>query len=560
MIREEVSHFFIIPFVLGVIGGLAAYGFRLLVKLFESLFITLDFLHTDYFYLIVMPLLFWGSHVLIQKYLRNHTNVTIDEIAKKISMMSGKFSFLKGFLVLILTSISLGFGVPIGREGPIAKLGGLLSEIFLIAIRVQRINLPIYLSAGVSAAVAATFNAPIAGIIFGIEIIIGRINTYIIIPLIVSTATATMIAREFIGDYTAFFVPHLSYNDAYYPYFPLLGLFFALMALTLTITIKRMRNIRRRYWRYWHYVVPVIGLVVGMLIVFVPQIQGVGYDYVTQIFVGRYPETNAFVIMASKLLALILSIGSGIFGGLMSPSIFIGSFGGYWFGDLLLDFAPAFDPRVFALVGSAAMLAGVTKAPLRSSIIIAELTHSYQLLMPILITSAVTSYLMSKTESGSYFKRSLLQKGIDIENEHVDRFLENCTLEGMVEETTALHPSTSLRRIGKIFRKAHTNYLPVVDSDNKLIGVISLRDVRKSAMFKTKKLSVSDLMSQTPFTIHQNHKKEDMYKALSLLNANHIPYVTKDNRYLGMLNMSKLLKELTLHQQSVELRDEAMSL
>jgi CIC family chloride channel protein len=474
--------------------------------------------------------------------------------------MSGKFSLFKGFMVLILTSISLCFGVPIGREGPIAKLGGLLSEIFLIAIRVQRINLPIYLSAGVSAAVAATFNAPIAGIIFGIEIIIGRINTYIIIPLIVATATATMIAREFIGDYTAFYVPHLRFDDAYYPYFPLLGIFFALLALILSSTLKRMRKIRRRYWKHWPYIVPVIGLAVGILIVWVPQIQGVGYDYVTQIFVGRYPETNAFVIMASKLLALILSIGSGIFGGLMSPSIFIGSFGGYWFGDLMLNYYPAFDPRVFALVGSAAMLAGVTKAPLRSSIIMAELTHSYQLLMPILISSAVTSYLMSKTESGSYFKRSLLQKGIDIENEHVDRFLENCTLEGMIEKTLTLHPNTSLRRIGKMFRKAHTNYLPVVDDEKKLIGVISLRDVRKSAMFHSKKLNVGDLMSPSPFTIHQNHKKEDMYKALSMLSANHIPYVTEDDHYLGMLNMGKLLKELTLHQQSVELRDEAMSL
>ncbi len=560
MIRDEIRHFFVIPAILGVIGGLAAYGFRWLVTAFESLYILLDFIHRDTFYLISMPLLFWVSHVLISKYLRNHTNVTIDEIAKKISMMSGKFSFVKGFLVLFLTSLSIGFGVPIGREGPIAKLGGLLSEIFLIGLKVQRINLPIYLSAGVSAAIAATFNAPIAGIIFGIEIIIGRINTYIVIPLIVATATATLIAREFIGDYTAFYVPHMTYDEAYYPYFPLTGIFFALVTFVLGWALKRFRKIRRRYWTYWPYVVVVLGFLVGGLIVLVPEVQGVGYDYVNEVYGDLFNAGNVFAIMLAKLVALILSIGSGIFGGLMSPSIFIGSFGGYWLGDVFAQFGGNFDPRVFALVGSAAMLAGVTRAPLRSSIIIAELTHSYQLLLPILITSAVTAYLMSKTESGSYFKRSLLQKGIDIENENVDAFLDNCTLSGMVEEAAPLHPDTSLKRIGKIFRKAHTNYLAVVDDSRKLIGVISLRDVRKSGLFKKKKLDVADLMSLQPFAIHENHKKEDLYKALSMLNANYIPYVTEDGTYLGMLNMGKFLKELTLHQQSVELRDEVINL
>lgn len=560
MIVEELLHFFVIPFLLGIIGGAAAYGFRWLIKAFETLYIHLDFIHRDTFYLITMPLLFWVSHILISKYLRDHTNVTIDEIAKKISMMSGKFSFLKGLLVLFLTSLSIGFGVPIGREGPIAKLGGLLSEIFLLGVKVQRINLPIYLSAGVSASIAATFNAPIAGIIFGIEIIIGRINTYIVIPLIVAIATATLFAREFIGDYTAFYVPHLSYDQTYYPYFPVAGIFFALLTFLLIRSFKLFQRLRHRHWKRWPYFVVVLGFFVGWLIVLVPEIQGVGYDYVSELYGDIFRESNAFAIMFAKLLGVILSIGSGIFGGLMSPSIFIGSFGGYWLGDVFSQLGGYFDPRVYALVGSAAMLAGVTRAPLRSTIIIAELTHSYQLLLPILITAAVTAYLISKTESGSYFKRSLLQKGIDIENRNVEAFLDNCTLRGMVEKAPPLHPNTSLKRIGKIFRRSRTNYLAVVDDSQKLIGIISLRDVRKSSLLKKKKLTVSDLMSTHPFAIHEGRKKEDLYKALSMLNAGHIPYVAEDKTYIGMINMGKFLKELTLHQHSVELRDEVINL
>ncbi len=555
MLKEEIRHFFVIPFIIGIIGGLAAYFFRALVKAFSAFYQYIDFLHNEYFYIITMPLFFLFSHYLISKFLRNHSNVTIDEIAKKISMMSGKFSFIKGFLVLFLTSFSLGFGVPIGREGPIAKLGGLVSELFLMAIKVQRVNLPIYLSAGVSAAIAATFNAPIAGIIFGIEIIIGRINSYIIIPLIVSCATSTMIAREFIGDFTAFYVPHLPFDEAYFPYLLAVALFISILALILNYALKKFRKYRLRYWKRWKIIVVLLGLSVGVLIALVPEIKGVGYEYVDKIYANQYSEFNAFEIAAAKILAVILSIGSGVFGGLMSPSIFIGSFGGVWFGDLLAQLNPYLDPRTFALIGSAAMLAGIAKAPLRSSVIITELTHSYQLLLPILITSAMTSYLLSKMESGSYFKRSLLQKGIDIENEGVSSFLNKCRLERFVEKVRPVSPELSLKKVVKAFKKAHINYLAVVNKENKLIGVISLRDVRKSTLFSKKDLTIQDLMSQNPFAIHKNHRVENIYKALSLLNASHIPYVDEDNTYLGMLNMNALIKELTLHQQAFELRN-----
>jgi len=550
---EEIIHFFIIPLIIGVIGGLAAYLFRWLIDVFTYLYNFLDTFHSIYFYLLTMPLLFWLSNILINRFLKNQTNVTIDEIAKKISLMSGKFSFAKGFLVLFLTSISIGFGVPIGREGPIAKLGGLLSEVFLLAIKVQRVNLPIYLSAGVSAAIAATFNAPIAGIIFGIEIIIGRINSYIVIPLIVASATSTLIAKELIGEFTAFYVPHLTYNNDYLIYIPFAGLFFAILAASLAYSIKKFRQLNHKYKRKWRYIVIFLGLLVGAIIVLVPEVRGVGYNFVDDIYIHGYSALETFKIMIFKLIAVIISIGSGLFGGLMSPSIFIGSFGGYWFGEEVAMLQHGIDPRVFALIGSAAMLAGVAKAPLRSSIIVTELTHSYQLLLPILITSAITSYILSKLESGSYFKRALLQRGIDIENEGVINFIENCKIDRFVEKANAITPGSSLKKVIKIFKKEHKNYLAVVNNNNELVGVLSLRDVRKSSLLNKRDLKVSDLMSEKPFSISSEFTAADIYKAISLLNANYIPYVDKDKKYIGMLNMNRVIKELTLHQQSYEL-------
>ncbi len=551
MILEELLHFFIIPVTIGVIGGASAFLFRFFVGFFTSIYSLMDVFHSTYFYLVTMPILFYVSNYLITKLLINQSNVTIDEIAKKISFMAGKFSFFKGYLVLVLTSISIGFGVPIGREGPIAKLGGLLSEVFLLISKTQRINLPIYLSAGVSAAIAATFNAPIAGIIFGIEIIIGRINSYIVIPLVVSCATATLISRELIGDFTAFYVPHLTYDNKYLLYVPIEALFFSLISLLLVYSLKEFRVLRVKYRKRWSYVVLLLGFTVGAIIVLNPQTKGVGYEYITEIFEHGYSSNQALSIMLSKLAGVILSIGSGIFGGLMSPSIFIGAFGGYWLGGELLQYG--IDPKVFALVGSAAMLAGVSKAPLRSSIIITELTHSYQLLLPILIASSITGYILSKFESGSYFKRSLIQRGIDIENETISSYLKNSKLTKFIDRVQALESGLSLRSAMRRFRELHITYLPVVD-DEILVGVVSLRDIRKKNFMHRKKLYVRDIMSTNPFAISKGHTKEDIFKALTVLNINYVPYIDEDKKYLGMLNLNRLIKDMSMTKKVYKIR------
>ena len=551
MFGIEILHFFIIPIIIGVIGGFSAILFREFISFFTFIYNSIDIFHSTYFYLFTMPLIFYISYIIVTKLSINPSNVTIDEVAKKISLMVGKFSFLKGVIVLFITSLSIGFGVPVGREGPIAKLGGLMSEIFLLISKVPRIDLPIYLSAGVSSAIAATFNAPIAGIIFGLEIIIGKINSYIIIPLIVSCATATLIAREFLGDFTAFYVPHLFYDERYLFYVPLEAVILGFICAFFIFSLKQFRILRVTYRKHWGKIVIVLGFMVGVLIVLSPQTRGVGYEYVGKIFNNTYNSFDALKIMFAKLIGVILSIGSGIFGGIMSPSIFIGAFGGYWFGNELVQYG--LDPLVFALVGSATMLAGVSRAPLRSSIIITELTHSYQLLLPILISSSIASFILSKMEPGSYFKRGLIQRGIDIENEDIVQYLKQCNLKKFIEKVQPLTGNITIKSAIKIFKRLHISYLPVV-KDEKLIGIVSLRDIRKRYFLGRRKLKVAEIMSEEPFSISEGFLQEDLFKALSMLNANYIPYTTKEGNYIGMLNISKLLKDLSFSQKVYDIR------
>ncbi len=552
MKREELLHFFLIPVAIGMLGFFAAYIFRYLVQSFTHLYAAINFIDSHIFYIFTMPLLFYFSSMLVTKMLKNPANVTLDEIAKKVSLTVGKFSILKGLLVLLLTSLSIGFGVPVGREGPIAKLGGLLTDIFVKFFKIERINIPIYLSAGISSALAATFNAPVAGIFFGLEIIIGKINSYIVIPLIVACITATFLARLFIGPYTAFYVLHLEFPASHFWLLPFAAALFSAIAAAMHIGIKRLRFFRvlmRRRWKRW---VLHLGLFVGLLVAIAPQIRGVGYEYVTELFAGHYSGAQAFEIFLLKLAAVIVSIGSGIFGGLLSPSIFLGAFGGYWFG-AIFSFA-GIDPRIFALIGSATVLAGISRAPLRSAIIITELTHSYQLLLPILLSSAIAVYLLSKLEPGSYFKRSLIQRGIDVDNVALVNYLRSCNIRDYITKTTPLHPDDTIEFALRAFKRRKTNYIPVVDYNNQLVGIVSLRDLRKRYVMPKHVAYVEDIMSKHPFYITQDSTEEDILKAFSILNVSYIPYVSRQKKYIGMIDVDKLLKDLSLKKMTYKIR------
>ncbi len=539
--REEFTHFFIIPIIIGIIGGFSAYIFRYLIKFFSNIYNKIDFLNSNATYIITIPVVFYISYKIISKTPINPSNITIDEIAKKILILGGNFSIIKGFLVFILASFAIGFGVPVGREGPIAKLGGLGSEIFLKIIHTPRINLPIYLSAGVSSAISATFNAPVAGIILGLEMIMGKINSYILIPLIVACSTATLISREIIGNFAAFYVPHLTYNNDYLFYVPVEGILFGILSLIFLFSIKEFRFLKYKYQKKWAEIIIFLGIIVGISIYLTPQIKGVGYSYIEQLFNNHFSMCDTLAITLSKLLNVIISIGSGLFGGVLSPSIFIGAFGGDFFGHLI----PQLDPRVFALTGTAAMLSGVTKAPLRSSVIIVELTHSYQLILPILIASSVTNYIVSLFEPGFYFKRALLQKGIDIDNKKITECFTSEILQKHIIKTPVLIPEMSLKTAVKYLKKSKVSYLPVIEN-NKLIGIVSLRDIRKKFFIK-KRLKVKNIMSKNPFFLKYDSSQKEIFKAISILNVAYIPYLDKNNNYSGMISLGKLLKDISIH-------------
>ena len=538
-----LNHFFVVPSVVGVIGGFSAIFFRKLIAFSSYIFTSISGGEHS-FYPFILPIIFFVTYRISQHFAVSPEDATIDEIAKRISLERGGFNPKKGFLVLLLTSFNIGFGVPVGREGPIAKLGGVLSEVFGKFIRIDRIHLPIYLTCGVSSALSATFNAPLAAVLFGAEIVLGKINSYVLIPLVVSSSVGALVAQEFLGDFTAFYVPSLRFVDGEIPLFLIVAFFSTVAALFFFISFSFFARLRAAYRYVWGWVSVILGVLVGFLLFLHPETAGVGYRAVGDLFRNQFSSLQAAEIAFTKLLAVVLSFGSGVFGGVMAPAIFVGAFLGYSVGSF-----SHFDPRVFALVGSAAMLGGISRAPFRSSLVIVELTHSYQLIIPILLTSAVTNFLIGLSNEHDFFKRTLFHRGINVE-ELISVRLAKFRLQDYLRFVPPVFENAHVSYLMKRFLLGNDRYIPVVKSpkERELVGVISLRDLRLAAISDLSNLRVKDLMTEAPFALTIDAPVEEILKIIAIFEANLIPVVDRNGLYCGMFDVDLFLKSISLPQ------------
>lgn len=263
----------------------------------------------------MLPLFLVLSRIVSKNFLKDTSNTTINSVARNIAVKKGNLDYKKGIIAVILTSVHIGAGASVGRESPIAKLDGAASSLFARIIPLSSNNVLLYATCGVSSVIAATFNAPVAGIIFGIEIILGKISIDILTPVTISVIIGTLISRFYLGNYPTIVVPHLafSFHLLYLSLFA--SIIFALYVLLFKKIASSVGKLEKRFNINSYLLVAIIGLVVGTLIAFVPQIKGVGYSEIETIFTHSQTASFAFILSVTKLIATALILGSNIFGG-----------------------------------------------------------------------------------------------------------------------------------------------------------------------------------------------------------------------------------------------------
>ena len=542
---KNFTKLFIMPAIIGVIGGFSAILMRELIKystLGASLFDVFN--NKSYFYIIAIPLLFLFSAFVIRRFLEDATNPTIDSVARSIVLRKGRLDYKKGITSVVLTAVNIGFGVPVGREGPIAKLGGSLTSFTLKHIKIEGSNIPLLVSCGVSAALAATFNAPIAAIIFGLEIILGRLSFNVIIPLSISSAIGTIISRHFLGNYPAFYLPRLSYTYMLLLFIPIFSFLFALLVYSFEAVYGFVEATYERLKLSLYTKALIGGFLVGVLLYFFPNAASLGYDKVGMLFSGNFSYSDAIVLGIVKLIALAITFASGMFGGVFAPSIFGGAFFGFAIGGFFHQFLPNIDPLSVALIGTAATTASVSSAPFRSTLIVVELAQNYHMIVPLIIGSVMTMYFSHVLEEKMHFSRSIMQKGFDITNKKYAAQLRALKIVNFIDTTLiTLKKGDLVKDVIFDLMKSPSSYFAVVE-DGRLVGVLSFRDIRLLGEFESGNMRVVDVMTHNPNFLTINSSGLDVFEFIAHIDVDYIPVViSKENlEYVGMLDVNSFLK------------------
>ena len=353
--------------------------------------------------------------ILLQWAMPSRRAEGVADVIEARALKGADISLHNGLLSAVISVISLGGGASAGREGPVVHLGATLASaigrMFALTISARRI----ILSCGAAAAVSASFNAPLAGVIFAHEIVLGHYSRAAFIPIAISSATAAVISRLWFGNFPAFVIPAYQVTSYWeFPAFALLGLTCALIAIAfqygIVVADKSARNIRMPLWLR-----PVIGgLTVGAMAIWLPEILGVGYQATDMALHQKLPFIMLIILVAGKCAATAITLASRFGGGIFSPSLYIGAMTGSAFGYIAASAYPelASSNGLYAILGMGAIAGSVLGAPISTILIVFELTGGLAMSIALLVTVSISYALTQLVFSGSFFNWQLATRGL----------------------------------------------------------------------------------------------------------------------------------------------------
>ena len=482
----EHTFMVIVAVIIGLTGGFGAVAIQWLIKLFQKLFwgdwaVTVAYLDTvPAYWKIAVPVI--GSAivgVVVYYFSREAKGHGVPEVMEAIALRDGKIRPRVVLAKLFASSVYIGAGGSVGREGPVIQIGSSIGSAVGQLLRVNPQRTKTFVACGAASGIAAAFNAPVAGALFSVEIILGDFGVAQFSPIVISSVLATVVSRHFLGDFPAFEVPkyHLVSPVELIPY-ALLGVLAGLVALLFTRTLYKLEDFFDDLKINGVLKTMAGGLLLGVMGAFVPYIFGVGYDTMNAALLGQLSWLTMLLLVFAKIFATSLSLGSGGSGGVFAPSLFLGTMTGGFFGALVHMVIPEYSASsgAYSLVGMGAVVAGATHAPITAILIIFEMTNDYKIILPLMISSIIATVFTTKMSKESIYTLKLIRRGIDLFAGRDVNLLRQHTVRGIlrrdsnwVRNTTPLPALLETMLGGK-----HEEYF-VVDENDALQGVITLQ-------------------------------------------------------------------------------------
>jgi CIC family chloride channel protein len=532
----------VLAVAVGLAGGFGAVGFRYLIDFFQNLAYgsseeLLNVVLALPWYLKVWVPAAGGLVVgpLVYFFAREAKGHGVPEVMEAVALKGGVIRKRVVFVKILASAISISTGGSVGREGPIVQIGSAIGSALGQVLKVSQDRMRTLVGCGAAAGIAATFNAPIAGAMFALEVVLGEFGLATFSPIVISSVVATAVSRAFLGDIPAFIVPAYELVSVWeFPMYLVLGIFCAMVGVAFTRGLYRVEDLFDDF-KFPEYLKAIIGgMILGAGGFFFPQVLGVGYGAIDLALMQKLAWWLLLVLIVVKILATSITIGSGGSGGIFAPSLFMGAMAGGFFGTVAHQLFPTVTASAgaYSIVGMGAVVSATTHGPLAAILILFEMTGNYKIILPLMLSCIVANLFAGQLMKESIYTLKLVRRGIDIrEGKEVNVLKSMFVKDVMNRDVETIAEGSALEEMTDKISKSKFNSFPVLDAGNKLAGILSFNDYSEAIFDEDLKglVVARDLASENVVTVSVD---DDLYTALGKISRKDfstLPVVSPDD-------------------------------
>ena len=556
----------ILAFVIGFFASVAGYVLHSMIKELQHL-LTAGFDRTTFNWLyLLFPIMgIYLTSLFIKYVVKDNISHGITRVLYAISTKQSRLKGHNCWSSVVASSITIGFGGSVGAEAPIVLTGSAIGSNLAKLFKMDARTAMLLVGCGATAAISGIFKAPIAGLVFTLEVLMLDLTMASLLPILIASVTATCFSYIFVGS-ESLFSYHMdsAWDIQRVPPYIILGVFCGIVGLYFMRTMTACENMFANMKRHPYLKLALGGLTLSVLIFFFPSLYGEGYNMVNIFLDGKtvadweqvmngsmfYGHSNLLVVYVglvvfTKVFATSATNGAGGCGGTFAPALFIGGFSGFFFARIwniyqLGVYAPE---KNFALMGMAGVMAGVMQAPLTGIFLIAELTAGYQLFIPLMIVCICAYLTINIFEQHSIYSMRLAREG-KLLTHHTDQaILTLMSLDSIIDrQFTSVDPDMQLGKLINAISKSHTSFLPVLDNAGTLLGEIDITKIRH-IMFRSElynRSTVKDIMTPVPSTLVREDKMIDVMRKFEKANCNFLPVVDVNGHLEGYVSRTRM--------------------
>lgn len=561
----EKSRLLILSFVVGICSGSAAVLLHVLIRLIRSgLSAAVASRSEVIFYLVLPGIGMLISGLLLRYLIKDNIGHGVTKVLVAVSKKEWSIKPHNTWSSILTSAFTIGFGGSVGAEAPIVYTGAAIGSSFSRLFGMSYRSATILLGCGAAGAVAGIFKAPLAGVLFTLEILMFGISMTSIMPLLFATVSATVVSYAFLGDALPFECVLSPFAIGDMPFYLLLGVFCGLCSVYFLRTTLWLEDFIARWRNHWfRWFVCAAGL--GVLILLFPPLFGEGYDSLSPLLTGGDPTAESgsvlsflfntpwgipvffLLVMLLKVFSMTFTNAGGGVGGTFGPTLFVGALSGFVLARSINLFTVAMGMTLpeqnFVLVGMAGLMAGVMQAPMTAIFLIAEITGGYELLLPLILTSTVSFGIMRIFEHYSIYSKRIANTGELLTHDNDKAVLTLMKVSDVIESDFQTVPiDATLGELVKVIASSKRNIFPVIDSHGRFQGYVSLEEVR-GVMFDTDQYGsrhVFNYMQTAPDYVFENEGMDSVMKKFEVTGAWNLPVVSADRQYIGFVSKSKI--------------------